>query len=103
MKRNWDYYKEQLPASYNNSYRYEDVRYTNWDKIPVILPALKKILTIFLGKERTDTISLRVHLLRIYDLYFLITLFLYIPISILTVRKIVQKNLLSVRYTSKHA
>ena len=93
VKNNWDYYSKQLPSGYDVSYRYEDVRYTNWDKIPVILPAFKKILEIVLGKEKTDSISLRVHFLRMYDLYFFITLFIYIPVLILTLRKIIKKKL----------
>lgn len=70
VKDNWNYYKKQLPSGYNNSYMYADVRYTNWDKIPIILPVFKKMLTVFLGKERSDQVSLRVHFLRVYDLYF---------------------------------
>ena len=93
VKNNWDYYSKQLPSGYDISYKYEDVRYTNWDKIPVILPAFKKVLEIVLGKEKTDSISLRVHFLRMYDLYFFITLFIYIPILILTFRKMIKKKL----------
>jgi len=96
VKNNWDYYRKQLPAGYDDSYKYEDARYTNWEKIPVVLPAFKKLLDILLGKARTNSICLRVHFLRIYDLYFLITLFIYIPMSILTLRKIFQKKLFSV-------
>jgi hypothetical protein len=93
VKNNWDFYSKQLPSGYDNSYKYEDVRYTNWDKIPIILPAFKKILEIVLGKEKTDSISLRVHFLRMYDLYFFISLFIYFPILILTLRNIIKKKL----------
>ena len=93
VKNNWAYYSKQLPEGYDKSYHYEDVRYTNWKRIPVILPAIKKILSILLGKERVDNMSLRVHFLRMYDLYFYITLFIYIPILILTIRKIIKKKI----------
>jgi hypothetical protein len=92
VKNNWNYYSKQLPASYDGSYKYEDVRYTNWDKIPVILPAFKKSLDLFFGKEGADSICLRVHFLRMYDLYFLIALFIYMPILVLTFRKIIIKK-----------
>lgn len=93
VKNNWGYYSKQLPSGYDSSYKYEDVRYTNWDKIPVILPALKKILEMVLGKERTESISLRVHFLRMYDLYFFIALFIYIPVFFFTLRKMIKKKL----------
>ena len=93
VKNNWNYYSKQLPKGYDTSYRYEAVRYTNWNKIPVIFPAFKKILDIVLGKKKADTICLRVHFLKMYDLYFYIVLFLYIPILLLTFRKIIKKKL----------
>ncbi len=97
VKKNWDYYRRQLPNAYDGSYKYEGARYTNWDKIPILLPAFKKVLDIFLGKEKADSICLRVHFLRMYDLFFFATLFLYIPVLILTLRKIARKKL-SPRY-----
>src|SRR4029077_20244932 len=51
VKNNWEYYKKQLPAGYDTKYDYEDVRYTNWTKIPVLLPAAKKMLDLVLGKQ----------------------------------------------------
>ncbi len=95
VKNNWAYYSKQLPEGYNKSYHYNDVRYTNWEKVPIILPATKKILSIFLGQDRVDNMSLRVHFLRMYDLYFYIAFFIYIPILILTIRKIIKKKILS--------
>ncbi len=43
IQRNWQYYQTQLPVGYNSNYNYAGVRYTNWDKIPVIMPAVKKV------------------------------------------------------------
>jgi hypothetical protein len=93
VKNDWQFYSKQLPTGYNPAYRYEDVRYTNWNKIPVILPAFKKMLDIFLSKESADSICLRVHFLRMYDFSFFVTLFLFIPIMLLTIRKIIKKRL----------
>ncbi|MBS1598514.1 MAG: hypothetical protein JST75_09840 [Bacteroidetes bacterium] len=90
VKNNWNYYKDQLPPNYNMNYKYEDVRYSNWGKIPFVLPAIKKILDLVLGKERADTISMRIYFLRMYDLYFYILLGLYLPVAIFIVRKLIK-------------
>ncbi len=90
VKNNWDYYKNQLPPNYDLSYRYEDVRYSNWTKIPIILPAVKKILDLTMGKEKADTISMRIYFLRIYDIYFYLLLLIYIPVFILTLKKLIK-------------
>ena len=34
------------------NYSYEDVRYSNWTKIPVVFPAIKKILDLTIGKQK---------------------------------------------------
>ncbi len=31
----WDALREQCPPGYNESYRYEDVRFTNWSRVPL--------------------------------------------------------------------
>ena len=93
VRSDWSYYKHQVPVAYDTSYRYEDVRYSNWGKIPVIMPALKKILDICIGKSRADQISLRIYFLKIYDFYFYLTLLLYIPILILTMRTMIKTRL----------
>ena len=68
VQSNWNYYKNQVPANYNMDYSFEDIRYTNWNKIPVITPAIKSTLNVLLGKEKADTISIRPYLLRNYNL-----------------------------------
>ncbi|WP_315819865.1 transglutaminase domain-containing protein [Paraflavitalea speifideaquila] len=52
VKNNWSYYQQQLPANYNMAYRYEGARYTNWDKIPVVMPLIKNIMYWTMGKEK---------------------------------------------------
>ena len=90
VKNNWDYYKKQVPPKYDMTYRYEDVRYSNWGKIPLILPAIKKILDLVIGKQKADTISMRMYFLKIYDFCFYLILVLYIPILILTIRELIK-------------
>jgi hypothetical protein len=89
VKHNWRYYIPQLPKEYNHSYRYEDVRYTNWEKIPVILPAIKKIITFFIGADRANGISLRTYFLRRYTVCFYIVLVFFLLQFIHTCKRIV--------------
>jgi hypothetical protein len=75
VQHDWDYYSQQLPEDYDRNYRYEDVRYTNWEKIPIVMPAAKKILDWLIGREKADMISLRVIALRKFRVFFIVTLF----------------------------
>ncbi|MBO9200169.1 MULTISPECIES: hypothetical protein [Niastella] len=82
VSNNWDYYKNQVPDSYNSGYRYEGVRYTNWDKIPVVLPLFKKVLEVFLGKERVEQISMRNYFLRKFRVLFNVSALIYLTLII---------------------
>ncbi len=75
---NWDYYKQQLPKNYPADYNYKDVRYTNWDKYPIIGPLINKTLILFLGKAKADSICIRAYLLRNYYLLFWGAVFLLV-------------------------
>ena len=86
IRGHWDFYKTQVPSIYNPSYQYEDVRYTNWSKIPVVMPALRWVLSLFLGSERTDGLSLRVFFLYVYDIYFYVILALEMALLAGTIR-----------------
>jgi hypothetical protein len=90
VQHDWTYYSHQVPTSYNGAYKYENVRYSNWSKIPVVLPAAKKVLDLVLGKEKADTLSVRTLFLKTYDMYFYLILILYIPIFIFTIKKLIQ-------------
>lgn len=78
--KNWDYYKKQINDGYDEKYKYENVQYTNWNKIPVILPFIRKILIFFKGEEYVQSVSLRKLLLQkfkiIYYSIFFITFLL---------------------------
>jgi hypothetical protein len=80
VQRNWSYYHTQVPSDYNHHYTYEGVRYTNWEKIPVVMPALKGILMLVVGKEATNGFSLRTILLRKFHLLFQLTAFICLAI-----------------------
>lgn len=66
LQHNWNYFKQQVPADYDSTYKYEGVRYTNWDKVPVLSNAVKYSLDFIIGKEKADRISIRPLLLRTY-------------------------------------
>jgi hypothetical protein len=93
VQHNWTFYSKQVPPGYDLTYRYEDVRYSNWTKVPVVFPAIKGMLNLLLGAKRADTISIRTYFLRIYTIYFYIALFLCIPVILFTVKKIVKTKL----------
>jgi len=90
VKNNWNYYKSQLPSGYDMNYTYVDVRYSNWAKIPIVLPAIKKILDLTLGKQKADAISLRTYFLRKYDFCFNITLIMFLFVFSFTLVKLIK-------------
>jgi hypothetical protein len=77
VENNWAFYKKQVPANYNLMYCYQGVRYTNWNKIPVVMPLMKKVLEVFLGQERVEKISIRNYFLRKFRVLFNLTAFIY--------------------------
>jgi hypothetical protein len=87
---NWAYYAKQVPANYDKGYHYEDVRYTNWSKIPVILPLVKKIMTVCIGEEETNGFSLRAHFMNTYLVYYNIFLILEIGLLLATLKRVVK-------------
>ncbi|MEO6963298.1 MAG: hypothetical protein ABIY90_15110 [Puia sp.] len=93
VKNNWGYYRSQLPAGYDTNYRYEDVRYSNWTKIPVVLPAIKKILDLTMGKAKADTLSMRTYFLRIYDICFTVALIIFLAVFTLTMRALIEAKI----------
>lgn len=90
----WNFYKQRVPANYDLSYNYEASRYTNWDKIPVLMPAIKKILDWTIGKKKADTFSFRIIMLRKFYVFFIITLIvqLCLLIYIIYYARIKRKN-----------
>ena len=87
----WPYYRRQTPPGYDPRYRYEGVRYTNWTKIPVILPLAKKIFGLFMDQDGLQHFSLRVYLLRKYLLLKYLVLTLLILLSAAVARKITRR------------
>ena len=78
VKQQWDFYKKQLPANYNTAYKYEAIRYTNWNKIPVVMPALRSVIKFFSSESYVSSLSLRVWILRKFSVLYFISLISYI-------------------------
>lgn len=90
VHNDWSFYAKQVPPGYDGSYRYEDVRYSNWTKIPLVLPALKGLLNLTIGREKADHISIRTWFLRIYFVYFYIALLIWLLLVLHTLRRLVR-------------
>jgi hypothetical protein len=69
VSSNWAFYSRQLPNGYDTAYKYQGVRYMDWDKVPIITHALKKFLDWLMGKREADQLTLRCYLLDIYNIY----------------------------------
>jgi hypothetical protein len=93
VQNNWPYYSKQVPEGYNLQYHYEDVRYTNWTKVPVLFPAVKRILNLTIGTERANGLSIRTLFLNTYSTYFYVILLLYIPIFLMTFRLVIKTKI----------
>lgn len=84
VQENWAYFQNQLPDSYNPEYSYQDVRYTNWEKIPILMPLAKKMLRVFVG-DAVDTLSIRAVVLNLYRAYTVVILVFYLLLVMFTV------------------
>lgn len=84
VRQNWQYFKKQVPANYED-YNYEDIRYTNWDKIPIIMPFLKFILNIIMGPDNLKFFSIRTYFLNLYKSYAILLSMLYIFVLSFTI------------------
>lgn len=75
VQENWDYYARQVPDNYDLSYDYAGLRYTNWDKVPIVMPVAKKLVDWAIGKEAGDRLSLRILVLRKFKFLFIVSSF----------------------------
>jgi hypothetical protein len=68
LSRHWNDYKNLAPMGYDPHLDKAEIFYTNWARIPVIMPAIKKILDVA-APEFASTVSLRSYLLNVYRVY----------------------------------
>lgn len=90
VQGNWNYYAKQVPPGYDMHYRFEGVRYTNWHKVPLVLPLIKKCLNLCIGAAKADTICLRCYVLAVYNIYFYLILLLSLPLYIVTLGRFIR-------------
>lgn len=91
LTRDWPAYAHQLPATYDARYKYDGVRYTNWNKIPVILPAVHRVL-LALHVRGVEGFSARTKLLALYRGYARAALVPYCLVCLFTLRKLVRRR-----------
>ena len=87
VNQNWPYFSKQLPPGYPSSYKFEDIRYTNWDKIPILSTLTKKTINIVIGKEAADTFSLRPKIIRAHHFLFIGLTWVYGLLTLLIIWK----------------
>jgi hypothetical protein len=92
VQNNWDYYRTQVPANYDLRYKFDGVRYTNWNKIPIIMPLIKGILRLVVGKEAADHFSFRTFFLRKFHLLFEVTLFICLVCLGVAIRNFLRRH-----------
>ena len=70
VAKHWSTFDDQMPEDFKRQYRYNDVRYTNWDKFGGILKPYYGLAKLFKGKAYADTICLRMYRLSTFPLLF---------------------------------
>jgi hypothetical protein len=93
VAKNWQWYKKQVPLTYDLQYRYEGVRYTNWNKIPVIMPAMKQVLSVFMRPAELEHLSIRNYFLRKYQVCENILLLIIIPFCLAIMYRLIPYKL----------
>lgn len=87
IKSNWPYYRQLVPADYNMAYDYTDVRYANWEKIPVAGKLLYKSLQLVLGKKAAHGFSVRPYMLNMYSAWLKGAIFCYVIFCVFSYRR----------------
>jgi hypothetical protein len=87
ISENWQYFKNQVPKNYEQTYNYAGMRRTNWGKIPIILPAVKKILDWTVGPETRREISLRAYALNVWLVYMTLLFLAYLALVFYTLKE----------------
>lgn len=77
-------YSDQVPADYPYRADYQKYTYTNWNKIPVLMPLIRRVLVVVMGEERVAQLSLRTYFLNAHKSIFYFSLFAYFIFSIFT-------------------
>ena len=82
--RDWDRYALQLEESRRPLVSYASYRYTNWEKVPVLMPALRGLLRLTAGEQAAAGFSLRSHLLNVWRVYAVLLGVTWLGLTLLT-------------------
>jgi len=81
VENNWNHYKSQTLEGC----QYEDVCYTNWQKILIVMPLIKTVLNTLIG-EKANEIPIRSFALNIYQLCLVVLSLVYVFLLFMTYR-----------------
>ena len=83
-----------VPAGYNPAYAYEDIRYTNWDKIPYAGKLVYRSLIFLTSKNTTDSISIRASMLNMYAVWLWIITGSYLLLCLFSFRRFQKRSII---------
>jgi hypothetical protein len=93
VQNNFSFYSKQIQPNTPKEYQYKDVRYTNWEKIPILSPIAKKLLNFVYGEQRANEICLRKYLIKFYLIWHYVFLSLFITtMGILLYQNRIKRN-----------
>lgn len=97
VSADWEGYATQVPAwrrtlppldeNYNDveTYNFQGVQYTNWSKIPVLMPLVRRVLEALWGEERIATLSIRTYVHDINRAHGVLTAIVYAFVWLATI------------------
>lgn len=97
VSADWPHYRHQIPSwrtqldaddeqYYDLSlYNYHGVQYTNWEKVPIILPAIRSLLVALFGQPWVDDLALNTLVFARNRLYLMLMAGLYLWLWLATV------------------
>ncbi|RXK57439.1 hypothetical protein ESA94_21135 [Lacibacter luteus] len=92
IRSSWQQYQPLVPADYNKAYNYADVRYANWEKIPVAGKMIYKSLGLLFGEVRAHGISVRPYMLNMYSVWLKMAVSVYLLFCFFSYRRFSKKS-----------
>ncbi len=83
---NLPYFQIQAPVIREGNLTFKELRRTNWEKIPIILPAVRMALDWTIGREAREGISLRAYLLNSWLNFIVLLSVLYLILVLWSVK-----------------
>ncbi|NDA63374.1 MAG: hypothetical protein EBX50_15240 [Chitinophagia bacterium] len=75
----------QIPKGYPYSSDYSNYRYTNWQKIPFLMPMLRRFLVAIKGDAWVSTLCLRSYFLNFHQFNLVVFSIMYVILMVITV------------------